>query len=244
MKKTILILSCFLFLLATYIFAADDLGDKRNKALTDLQLQARDYREQGLKMQEVGDLDAATKLYQKSEQLDPSYAVVCNDLGIIYEAKGEIDRAEESYLKSINIDPHYLSAYSNLAILYEGERKLGKAAFCWKRRVDLGDPKDPWTLKARQRLEDIRLALSPRPSSETQEREVVGLMKDVTNEKYVVRHDDKAFARKKFQEAKFSYGKEDYATALQDASDAQFLDPDNKEIDAFIVKTQNRALTQ
>lgn len=244
LNKTILFISCFILLFSIHTFAADDLGDNKDKGLTDLQLQAREYRDQGLKMQELGDLDAAMKLYQKSEQLDPAYAVVCNDLGIIYEAKGMVDRAEESYLKSINIDPSYLSAYSNLAILYEGERKLGKAAYCWKKRIDLGDPSDPWTMKARQRFEDIRLALSPRPSSEIQEREVVGLMKDVANEKYVVRHDDKAFARKKLQQAKFSYGKEDYATAIKEASDAQFLDPDNKEIDDFIVKTQSRALTR
>ena len=154
------------------------------------------------------------------------------------------DRAEESYLKCIQIDPYYLSAYSNLAILYENERKLGKAATCWKKRMDLGDPGDPWTARARQRFEDIRLTMSARPSADSQEKEVVGLMKDVANEKYILRHDNKAMARKKLQQARVAYGKQDFATAIKLALDAQYLDPDNKEIDEFIKRTQNRALTQ
>jgi len=244
MRKLILISGCFVFFVTSYVFAAESVNDAPEVQLTEVQTEAREYRDQGLKLQEIGDLDGAMKLYQKATVLDPAYQVVYNDLGIIYEAKGMPDRAEESYLKCIKIDPNYLSAYSNLAIFYENERKLGKAAYCWKKRMDLGDPGDPWTLKARQRFEDIRLALSPRPAADSQERDVVGLMKDVSNEKYILRHDDKAFARNKLRQARFSYGTEDYATAIREALDAQYLDPDNKDIEEFIQKTQNRALTQ
>lgn len=69
-------------------------------------------------------------------------------------------------------------------------------------------------------------------------------MKDVASEKDALGNDDKALARKKLKDAKRSYAKEDYATAIRNALDAQYLDQDNKEIETFIEKTQNRALTR
>jgi tetratricopeptide (TPR) repeat protein len=244
-SKIILTISFFLFFCTSLSIAQDNTDNNaKPPELTDLQQQARDYRDQGLKLQDLGDLDAAMKLYQKAAELDPSYAVVYNDLGVIYEMKGMLDRAEASYLQAIRVDPYYLSTYSNLALYYENERELGKALYCWKKRLELGDLNDPWTLKAKQRVEDIRMALSQRPTQDAQEREVVSLMKDVTTEKYVVRHDPKAFARKKMEQARISYGKENYAAAIKEALDAQYLDPDNKEIEEFIEKTQSRALSR
>lgn len=246
LRRAILVSGYFLFAITCSASTLEQGGEEveQENSLTVLKQQARDYRDEGFRLQEVGDLEGALKLYQKSVGIDPTYHVVYNDLGVLYEAQGELDQAELSYLKALKIDPYYLSTYSNLALFYEGKRELGKAAYCWKKRVELGDPHDPWTLKARQRLEDIRLTSSQKPVADTQEREVVSLMKDVANEKYVLKHDDKAFARKKLLEAKLNYVKEDYATAIRDALDAQYLDPDNKDIEDFIEKTQSRALTR
>ena len=244
LKKTILIFSFFLFAATSYLFAVEKFDANHPAELTNLEQQARDYRDEGLKYQNMGDLDSALKLYQKALELDSKYPVVYNDLGVIYEAKDMPDRAESSYLKAIKADPYYLSAYSNLALLYENKRELGKAAYCWRKRLELGDINDPWTQKAKERLEDIHLALSPRPVSYIREREVVSLAKDVVNEKYILKKDDSALARKKFQDAQASYSKNDYAAAIKDALDAQYLDPDNKDIEDFIEKTQNRALTR
>lgn len=244
MKKITLILGClFLFsCVATFAQGIGSLGKKEE--LTALEEQARSYRQEGTKAQDIGDLDTAMKLYQKAVEVDPAYAVAYNDLGVIYEAKKMPDRAEESYLKAIKIDPYYLSTYTNLALFYEEKRGLSKAAYCWKKRAELGDFDDPWTQKARQRLEDIRLSLSPRPAKESREQDVLKLMKDVANEKYILRHDDKMLARKRFMKAKDSYAKSDYATAIKEALDAQYLDPDNKDISEFIEKTQHRALSR
>ena len=95
---------------------------KELESLTQLQLEARAYRDQGLKYQQIGNIDAALRFYQKAIELDSLYAVAYNDLGVIYEAKGETDRAEESYLSAIKIDPSYLSACTNLALFYENKR--------------------------------------------------------------------------------------------------------------------------
>ncbi|PIP19962.1 MAG: hypothetical protein COT38_02305 [Candidatus Omnitrophica bacterium CG08_land_8_20_14_0_20_41_16] len=244
LKKIILILVGILIFASYPVFAQDAVNKDKQQELTALEMQARDYRNEGMKAQDIGDLDSAMKLYQKAVELDSSYAVAYNDLGVIYEAKEMDTRAEESYIKALKIDPYYLSTYTNLALFYENKRELSKAAYCWKKRAELGDFNDPWTQKARQRLQDITLSLSPRPAQETREKEVVNLMKDLANEKYILWHDDKMFARKHFKRAKDSYNKEDYATAVKEALDAQNLDPDNKDIEDFIERTQHRALSR
>lgn len=244
LKKIILVLGIFLFSFLHLIPAQDIMNLDKQGGLNSLETQAREYRDEGIKAQDLGDLDSAMKLFQKAIEIDPAYAVAHNDLGVIYEAKGMLDRAEESYLKAVRIDPYYLSTYTNLALFYEDKRELGKAAYCWKKRAELGDFNDPWTQKARQRLADIKLSLSPRPVQETREQDVLKLMKDVANEKYIVRHDDKMLAKKHFRKAKESYEKDDYATAVKEALDAQYMDPDNKEIRDFIEKAQHRALSR
>jgi Flp pilus assembly protein TadD len=207
--------------------------------------QARKYREEGFKFQSLGNLSAAMSFYQKSIALDPGYVMAYNDLGIVYEAMGLYDLAEQNYLKSIQIDPIYSSAYTNLALLYEGQRNLEKAAFYWGKRVEIGTVDDPWTQKAAKRLRDIRMSLSNRPFSDEQEEEVLGLMRDAAGDKAeLLTPDDQALAQTHLKKAKQSFDKGDMATAIKKALDAQQLDQDNPEIEAFIEKAERRALTR
>lgn len=214
--------------------------EAENQQLSVLQRQARFYRQEGFRLQGMGDLEGAMSLYQKAIELDPAYAVVYNDIGVIYEAKELFERAEESYLKSIKIQPKYLSAYSNLALLYENKRDLQNAYFYWKKRAELGLPDDHWTQKAKQRLGDINLALGVEP----QEQESISLIEDVANEKNILLQDDKAQALRYFEKAKRSYKKGDLPQAIKEALDGQQLDPSNQEIEEFIEKAQLRALSR
>ncbi|MFH0855777.1 MAG: tetratricopeptide repeat protein [Candidatus Omnitrophota bacterium] len=183
MKKIILITNCFVFLFFSYLLAANKVDKGKPDELSGLQEQARAYRIEGVKSQELGDLDSALQMYQKAARLDPAYYVVYNDLGIIYEAKGDIGRAEENYLRVLKIEPSFPGAYTNLACLYENKRELEKAVYYWKKRVELGDPDDPWTFKAWQRLEDVRLALSGNPEEEARRRETIDLIREVSDSK-------------------------------------------------------------
>lgn len=183
LKKITLITSCLVFLFCHYLLAADTVANTKPEDISSLSEQARQYRVEGVKFQEEGNLDAALEMYQKAATLDSSYQVVFNDLGIIYEAKGETDRAEESYLKALKIDPSFLDAYTNLAFLYENKRDLEKAVYYWKKRVELGDPDDPWTLKAQQRLDDVRLSMSRDPALEFRQREAADLVREVSESK-------------------------------------------------------------
>jgi len=207
-----------------------------------LHLQARQYREAGLEKQRVGNLAEAMSLYQKAITVDPGYAVAYNDLGVIYEAMGFPERAEESYLKSLKIDPAYPSVYTNLAFFYENQRDLDKAAFYWGKRAQLGSADDSWTQKAASRFKDIRV--SKQPVSDQREQEVLGLITDVAVNKSAANKDDKTLAQDHFQRAKNSFKRGDLVTAIKEALDAQNLDQDNPEIEAFIEKAELRALSR
>lgn len=240
-KSNYTIAILFFLSITSFIFAQE----KSLDTLSELQKQARAYRNQGFGLQRIGDLEGAMSLYQKAIELDPAYAVAYNDLGIIYEAKGDLEKAEQNYLKAITVDPDYLSAYSNLALLYENKRELNKAILYWEKRAELGSDDDPWTEKARQRLNDIHLVQEGlRFNLDSREQEVIDLVKDVLDEKSVLREDDTAQAKKYFEKARQSYNRQDYATARKEALDAQALDPANKEIEKFIEEVQRKALSR
>ena len=211
--------------------------------LTELQKTARLYRQQGIGMQRAGNLDGAMSFYQKAIELDPYYAVIYNDLGVIYETKGEASRAEESYLKSIQLDPAYLSAYSNLALFYEHKRDLKKAAYYWGKRAQLGLPDDPWTQKAQQRLDDIRLVLGEKVDAR-REIQVMDLVRKTSDEKSLLRKDDKALARSHLDKARQYYKRNQNVLALREAINAKQLDSENVEINEFIEKVEKRLLSR
>jgi len=238
------------------------LSRKEEKELTQLQKQARLYRAQGVQFQKMGNLESAMALYQKAIQLDPAYAIAYNDLGVVLEAEGLIDRAQQCYLMAVKIDPNFASAYTNLALLYENERELDKAAFCWGKRAELGAPGDPWTVRANQRLEDIRAITSNKPlpsplireqklqqmreqqMREMHKQEVTDLAKDVSAYKDRLREDNKVLAASYMKKAKRLEKQGDEITALKIAIDAQQLDPDNEKIENYINKLQIRNLSK
>ncbi|MCK4994571.1 MAG: hypothetical protein KAS13_05965 [Candidatus Omnitrophica bacterium] len=114
---------------------------------------AVELRNSGLEMQRQGDFDSAVKYYQQALISDPKYSTVHNDLGILYEQKGLNDKAKMEYLAALKINPHYVRAHSNLALLYEKSGDNNKAYYHWKQRVQLGLEDDPWTHKAKKRME-------------------------------------------------------------------------------------------
>ena len=208
------------------------------------QEQARKYRELGVEYQRMGNLAEALSFYQKAIAMYPNFAVAYNDIGVVYEAMGSLDRAEENYLKSSKIDPTYSSVYTNLALFYENQRNLDKAAFYWSKRVEAGAPDDLWTQKAASRLRDIRMSLSGQPFSDEREEEVLGLMRDIVEENNEFNKEDETLTQMHFKKAKQNFDRGDMAMAIKEALDAQYLDQDNPEIEAFIEKAERRALTR
>ncbi|MBI4341559.1 MAG: tetratricopeptide repeat protein [Candidatus Omnitrophica bacterium] len=117
-----------------------------------LREEAMTYRMQGYEAQRRGDATSALSLYQKAAALDPSYPTPHNDAGVLMEAGGRLAEAEQSYRKALELNPNYLEAHANLAMLYERMGKKESAIYHWMKRYQLGDPYDPWTARAEERL--------------------------------------------------------------------------------------------
>jgi tetratricopeptide (TPR) repeat protein len=206
--------------------------------------QAREYRELGLGCQQAGNLTQALSFYQKAVAIYPKFGPTYNDIGVVYEALGLFEDAEENYQKAIKMDPLYSSTYTNLALFYESQRDFEKAAIYWGKRVEMGDQDDPWTQKAANRLRDIRSSLSTKPFADEREEEVLGLMKDIAENKTEFKPGDKNIAQAHFKAAKISFDRGNLALAIKEALDAQYLDENNPEIEEFIEKAERRALTR
>jgi tetratricopeptide (TPR) repeat protein len=220
-----------------------DAAEKEEKDLTEFQKWARRYRKEGLDLQRAGNTQEALALYQKAIELDPFYATVYNDLGVLYEGRGDVERAQENYLKAIQVDPNCLSAYSNLALLYESQRDLKTAAQWWQKRLDMGSAEDPWTQKAKRRLRDIRMVLGENADA-LEEEDVLGLTEETSRKKELLRGDDQAQAEDLFQQAQQHYKKGQDELAYRETVAALQLDPDNKEISEYAEKIQRRLLTK
>lgn len=110
------------------------------------------YRVQGYEAQRRGDTANALSLYQKAAAMDPAYPTPHNDIGVLLEDQGRLEDAELSYQRALMLNPNYLEAHANLAMLYERMGQKEKATYHWLKRYQLGDPYDPWTARAEERL--------------------------------------------------------------------------------------------
>ena len=117
-----------------------------------LREEAITYRIQGYEAQRRGDQASALSLYQKAAALDPSYPTPHNDAGVLLEGQGRLQEAEQAYLEALTLNPNYLEAHANVAMLYERMGQKEKAIYHWMKRYQLGDPYDPWTARAEERL--------------------------------------------------------------------------------------------
>ncbi|MBD3245793.1 MAG: tetratricopeptide repeat protein [Candidatus Omnitrophica bacterium] len=193
-----------------------------------MQEQARQYREAGYRHQSAGDLQRALQYYQKAVQMDPTYAEVVNDLGVVYEAMGDLGRAEELYKKTLTIDSSYLPAYTNLAFLYEKKGDVTEATYYWKKRYELGNKGEYWREVARQHL--LRLGTYPQIRQEMLEKKAARLSKEM-----VYQREQKRLQRN--QEAKLHYDigtnlviNGDYSQALKEFRTALATNPPDKEL--------------
>ncbi len=114
--------------------------------------EAMAYRTQGYERQLRGDRADAISWYRKAVEIDASYAVPLNDLGILLEAEGRLEEAVQVYERALRVQPDYLAAHANLAMLYERLGEQEKAVYHWLKRSQGGEPNDPWTDLAERRL--------------------------------------------------------------------------------------------
>ena len=140
-RSTFLVGFTFLVIIPKSIAVA---GSLREEAVT--------YRTQGYEAQRRGDKADALANYQKAAALDPSYPTPYNDMGVLLEEQGRLQEAEQAYQHALELNPNYVDPYANLAMLYERSGDREKAIYHWMKRYQLGDPYDPWTARAEDRL--------------------------------------------------------------------------------------------
>jgi Flp pilus assembly protein TadD len=202
--------------------------------------EARKYREEGYKMQMGGNVEGARQMYEKAAAMDPRYAEVNNDLGVVYEGLGQADRAISMYKKALEIDQNYLPAYANLGFIYEKTGDTGNAAFYWKKRYDLGQEGEYWREVSRQHL--LKLGAYPEIANANLEEQA-----RILSQKMTVAHEQARF--KNLEEATLDYNlgcsfmtKGDYVAAIKEFEAARDLKPKDASltmrIEEFHVKAE------
>ena len=195
-----------------------------------------DYREQGVKEQQDGHLDQALSYFLKAIALDPHHHVVLNDIGVVYEEMGDLDLAEQFYLASLKSSPDYLPPYSNLGYLYKKKQNFIQAIEHFQKRVEYGNPEDPWTAKAQEELYkvyDLIPSLKKKMLADSAQSFNQELSKKILK-KELIKSD------KKYRKGKILFKQEKYLEAYEEFDAALKLTPANPKI----MKARNQALLE
>jgi len=190
--------------------------------------EARAYREEGYKLQSMGDLKSALMYYQKAAQMDPHFAEVRNDLGVVYEALGDEANALKMYEEAIQIKPTYLPTYTNLAFLYEKKGDIKKATFYWKKRYSLGEKGDYWWEVSRQHL--LKLGTYPEVRKEMLEEEAARLSREFVYKREQERLRLIEEAKLHFDIGDKAFKEGDYEVALKEFKTVLSLNPPDEKL--------------
>lgn len=193
-----------------------------------LKQQAKIYREEGYRLQSMGDPRGAIAYYQKAIELLPDYAEAYNDLGVAYESLGNVDMALDMYKKTVEIDPGYLPAYTNLALLYEAKGDIEKATVYWQKRYRSGKRGEYWHQRAKERL--LKLGTYPQVRRQVLEDEAAVLSKVLAYKKEQRKLEETKEARMHFEIGRGLFNKSDFSGALDELYTALSLDPQDEEL--------------
>ena len=189
---------------------------------------AKKYREEGYKLQTMGDLDGAAVYYEKAAQMDPHFAEVYNDLGVIYEARGSDEKALSMYKKAIEIDPTYLSSYTNLAFVYERQGDVKNATFYWQKRYESGQKGDYWQEVAKQHL--VKLGTYPEVRKTIMEEKAAKLTKEMLYQRQQEGLVTLNEAQAHFDIGNQAFHEKDYEAARNEFRTVLSLNPPDEEL--------------
>ena len=206
--------------------------------------QARTYREEGYRLQSLGDIDGALQHYQKAVQIDPNFAEVYNDLGVIYESLGDNLKSLEMYEKSLEINPKNLSVYTNLAFLYEKKGDARNAIKYWRKRYELGQEGDYWREVSKQHL--LKLNALPEMRREMLEKQASEMSKKLVYKREQEQLKIVEEAQLRYEVGYKAFIERDYEIAIQEFRTVLSLKTPDQELEAkareFYKKSQNLQL--
>lgn len=218
---------CFLIFLSFFFLLFPSYGQS---ALKD---QALDYRQEGYKLQAMGDLAKALSFYQKAFSIDSSYVEACNDIGVVYEAMGNTEEAVKMYKKSLEINPNYLPAYTNLAFFYEKKGDIDNATYYWRKRYELGQEGEYWYEVSKQHL--LILGTYPKVKKDIMERDAIKMSQELVEKREQTRLQIIEEAKLRFDIGVSLFTKGDYNAALTEFNAAKALNPSDEELNKKIV---------
>lgn len=232
---------------AAIIFMASAFSVSRaEEKLSEFQKQARDYRQEGLRLQKDGDYEGALNLLQKSIEIDPGYASAQNDIGIIYESLGFTEQAEASYLEAAKLSPELPGPYSNLALFYESQDRQKEAIDYWAKRAKTGVDDDPWKKRAQDRFFEL-IALHPEIQEQYIAEESRLLIDAVAEEKRAKKIEEEKQSQEFYLSSRKHYKNADYQKAIEDLDRSLSLDSANadklkfkEEINALMDKKERQ----
>jgi Tfp pilus assembly protein PilF len=83
-------------------------------------------------------IDLAQKYYEKGIEIDPNFAEIYNNLGLLFtHHKSDNDKAENFFKKSIFLNKNIPEPYNNLGSLYKSLDKNDKALNCFKKSIEI-----------------------------------------------------------------------------------------------------------
>lgn len=85
------------------------------------------------------DLDQKIALFSHALEVDSTYAMIHNNLGVAYYHNGELDRAIASFKRAVDLDPGLAEAYNNLGYIHIDLAEYDRAVEQFQIAVDI-DP--------------------------------------------------------------------------------------------------------
>ena len=100
-----------------------------------------------------GDIETAIRLYEQAVEVDPSYDVACNNLGVLYlDHQGNASQAIERFKQATTLNESYTLAHYNLGRAYSMQNKHELAAASFHKANELNKETmelDPFDLDER-----------------------------------------------------------------------------------------------
>ncbi len=125
------------------------------------------YNNLGNLLQQQGQIGDALLMYQKTIEIDPTFALGYYHRGMAFKRLGKLDSAIAAYRKAIEHNPHYAQAYQNLGVAYLKGGNVPESLKAFREAIALYDHTQP---EAGDRLRQELAALGfPLDDSPTQD---------------------------------------------------------------------------
>ena len=96
------------------------------------------YNLLGLILVQQQKFDKALECYNKGVEVDPTFAMIYNNLGLLFaHHKNDNLKAENFYKKSISLNQNIPEPFNNLASLYKSRDRYVEAIDCYKKAIDI-----------------------------------------------------------------------------------------------------------